>query len=287
MQSDPDVSYWELSEPSEGHRGRTLGGDAVIFSNLRRLSALSPPASGLCVRYVARGRENYRIAGRGYRVEAGQVMIAPHELGAECEIANTEQEGTLGVCTLVAGATTDFEWAFGPVVLGRECTPLGQILHSSAQTFWRGTRRNGDIARILVAALRADLPSVASSIAKQVAVVEGAKPSTRLEMVRRANLAQAILHATTDRAVALHELGSAVGASPFRLLTAFQQSFGESPAAYHRKLRLRLALGEARRRRVPIAAVCDEFGFSCSSSFSHAYRRAFGHAPVWNKRLDR
>jgi len=34
---------------------------------------------------------------------------------------------------------------------------------------------------------------------------------------------------------------------------------------------------------VPISAVVDEFGFACASSFSHAYRRAFGHAPVWSK----
>jgi AraC family transcriptional regulator len=103
-------------------------------------------------------------------------------------------------------------------------------------------------------------------------------------MVRRAHLAQAYLHSVIERAVDLAEVAAAVGYSQFQLLRAFQHCFGERPASYHRKLRLNLALDEARRRRVPLGSVCDEFGFAGASSFSHAYRRAFGHAPVWSRR---
>jgi AraC-like DNA-binding protein len=283
VQRDVGVSYWELDGEFALRRRPTLGNDAVIFSNLHKFSASSPPARGLCVRYVARGRENYRIDGRGYRIEAGQVMIAPHELGAECEIQNGERSGTLGLCTLLFGATEATEWAFGPMVLGRECTPIGQVLHDSAERLWRGAHRKHDVARKLIHGLRSDLPLVAKAIVGQAAAVEAAKASTRYEMVRRANLAQAFLHASTDRPIELHELAAVVGVSSFRLLAAFQRCFGETPAAYHRKLRLKLALEQASRRRLPIAAVCDQFGFSGSSSFSHAYRRAFGRAPLWSK----
>ena len=81
----------------------------------------------------------------------------------------------------------------------------------------------------------------------------------------------------------LGELAAAVGASPFRLLTAFQKCFGDTPASYHRKLRLTLALDEAKRRGQPISTIADEFGFAGASSFSHAYRRSFGHSPLWRK----
>ena len=40
---------------------------------------------------------------------------------------------------------------------------------------------------------------------------------------------------------------------------------------------------EAERRDMPISAIAEEFGFAGASSFSHAYRRAFGRAPVWSK----
>jgi AraC-like DNA-binding protein len=257
-------------------------GDAVVLSNFERGSAESRGAHGLCIRYVARGSENYRIAGRGFRVEAGQVMIAPHDGGANCEIRAVERAGTLGMCTLVRGS---FDWLFGPVILAGGCTAIGPLVRQSAQTLWRGGGRKDELAASLVVGLRAELPAVINSLLAQAAAVDAAKPSTRFEMVRRANLAQAYLHSTVDRQVDLDELAQAVGASPFRLLKGFQQCFGETPATYHRRLRLTLALEAARQRDLPISAVADDFGFAGASAFSHAHRRAFGHAPVWRKRV--
>lgn len=210
-------------------------------------------------------------------------MIAPQEDGADCEIRNVERAGTLGLSTLIHGATADLDWVFGPLVLGRECTSIGPLLHACTERLWRGGVLKDELASGLVRDLRSHLPNVVSSILTQAGAVTGAKPSTRFEMVRRATLAQSYLHSVTSRPVQLNELSRAVGASPYRLLTGFQQCFGETPASYHRKLRLRLVLDEAGRRGVPIEAVCDEFGFAGASSFSHAYRRAFGRSPVWTK----
>ena len=285
----PEVAYRELYgrlEPGSGgaaHASAALASDAVVFSNIEQGTAESAPVRGLSIRYVARGCENYRIGGRGYRIDEGQVMIAPHEQGAACEIRKDGTAGTLGLCTLVRGATDEFGWVFGPLVLGGGCSVIGAMLKDTARALRNPSRRKEEVARELVAALRAELPNVAHALVSQAAAVEGAKPSTRFEMVRRANLAQAYLHSTTSRAVDLDELSGAVGISSFRLLTSFQQCFGETPAIYHRKLRLTLALEEARRRGLPIGSIADEFGFAGASSFSHAYRRAFGHAPVWRK----
>jgi AraC family transcriptional regulator len=169
------------------------------------------------------------------------------------------------------------------MILGSNCSLIGRMLHETAKALRNPSRRKDEVARQLVAGLRAELPNVAQAFVAQAAAVEGVKPSTRFEMVRRANLARAYLHSTVDRAVDLNALSAAVGISSFRLLTSFQQCFGETPASYHRKLRLTLALEEARRRGLPIGSIADEFGFAGASSFSHAYRRAFGHAAVWRK----
>jgi AraC-like DNA-binding protein len=287
--AQPDVAYRELYGRLEAGSGgaaaasAVLASDAVVFSNIEQGSAASAPVPGLSVRYVARGCENYRIGGRGYRIEEGQVMIAPHDEGAECEIRRDGTAGTLGLCTLVRGATDELQWVFGPLLLGTGCSPLGPMLHDTARALRNPSPAKNAVARQLVARLRSELPNVAQSFVAQAAAVEGTKASTRFEMVRRANLAQAYLHSTTDHAVDLDELATAVGASPFRLLTSFQKCFGDTPASYHRKLRLTLALEEARRRGIPISTVADEFGFAGASSFSHAYRRSFGHAPVWRK----
>lgn len=278
------VAYWELHGGLERFGPRPPGHDVVVLSNIEQGQETSPAANGLSIRYVGRGRENYGIAGRWYGLEAGQIMIAPHEGGADCEVRNVERDGTLGVCTLLRGATDDLDWVYGPLVLGAGCSSIGGLMKDSAKSLWSSARPKQEVASQLVAKLRTELPVIARTMLAQAASMEAAKPSTRFEMVRRAHLAQAYLHAVTHRSLDLAEVASAVGYSQFKLLRAFRHCFGETPATYHRKLRLDLALAETRRRGVPIGAVCDEFGFGCASSFSHAYRRAFGRAPVWSRR---
>jgi AraC-like DNA-binding protein len=278
------VAYWELFGSLERSQLRPAGDDAVVLSNIEHGLETSPAAKGLTVRYVARGCENYRIGGRGYGLKAGQIMIAPHESGADCEVKNVEREGTLGVCTLLRGATNDLDWVYGPLVVGAGCSSIGALMQDSARSLWTSARPKQEVASKLVARLRSELPAIARAMLAQAASMDAAKLSTRFEMVRRAHLAQAYLHSVIERAVDLAEVAAAVGYSQFQLLRAFQHCFGERPASYHRKLRLNLALDEARRRRVPLGSVCDEFGFAGASSFSHAYRRAFGHAPVWSRR---
>ena len=118
---------------------------------------------------------------------------------------------------------------------------------------------------------------------EQASAMEAAKPATRYELVRRASLAQSDLHSVYDRAVSLEELSAAVGASQFQLLRAFQRCFGDSPSSYHRQLRLKLVIEEARRKNISLSVAAERFGFADGSSFSHCYSRTFGHPPVWSK----
>jgi AraC-like DNA-binding protein len=278
-----EIDYWEIHGALEPSIRRPPARNVVVLSNISHGEQTSPGTHGVTIRYVARGCENYRIGGRGCRLEAGQVMIAPHHGGADCEVRRVDQSGTLGVCTLVRGTPEELTWLQGPLVFGARNSTLNALMSRGTSALHAAQRPKLDVARTLIAALKMELPGIARNVLDQAAAVTGAKASTRFETVRRANLAKDYLDSNPGRAIELVEVALVAGISPFRLLAAFQQCFRETPASYHRKLRLRLALEEARRRRVPISAVVDEFGFACVSSFSHAYRRAFGRAPVWNK----
>jgi AraC-like DNA-binding protein len=278
-----EIGYWEIHGSLQPGPARPSSRHVVVLSNISHGEQTSPGACGVTVRYVARGREDYRIGGKACRVETGQVLIAPHHSGAECEVRRVDRSGTLGVCTLVRAAPDELAWLQGPLVLGARDPLLHDLMSRAANQLHAAQRSKMLVAEELIAALKDRLPSVAQSVLAQTAAASGAKASTRFEMVRRANLAKAFLDATVDRHVDLAELAAVAGISQFRLLAAFQHCFRQTPASYHRQLRLRLALDEAARRRVPIAAIVDEFGFADASSFSHAYRRAFGRAPVWSK----
>lgn len=94
------------------------------------------------------------------------------------------------------------------------------------------------------------------------------------------NLARAYLHQVTNRAVPLDELARETAVSPFQLLRTFRDCFGETPASYHRRVRLSLARELAEEKGLSYAFVADRFGFAGGASFSHAYRRTFGKSPV-------
>ncbi len=276
--SQSPVTFHEMHGIIEPRAGSALTTDALVLSNIERGTAFSPARTGLCIRYVARGREDYRIGGRAYRLDAGHVMVATCDLGTEIDIRKSDSSGTLGLCALLLAVNDDAPWLFGPLVLSAQCTELGMLMDRCARSL-RTAHRPAEQAAELVAGLRGGMPALSRSVLAQAARVHAAKQSTRYDMVRRANLAQAYLHDTLNRAVDLDELGRAVGTSPFQLLRAFQHCFGDTPAGYHRKLRLERALDEAGRRGATIAQVADDYGFAGVSSFSHAYRRSFGHSP--------
>ena len=278
-----EVGYWEIHGSLDTAVRRPPCRDIVVLSNITRGEQTSPGADGVTVRYVARGREDYRIGGKSCRLEAGQVMVAPHSGGADCEVRHGERLGTLGVCTLVRGSPDDWAWLPGPLVFGTRDSPVNALMKRGAVALHSAQGPKLQVAEDLIDRLKGELPSIARNLLDQAAAVSGAKPATRFESLRRAYLAKAYLDAITDRQINLDEVAAVVGVSSFRLLAAYQQCFRQTPADYHRKLRLRLALDEAKRRRVPIATIADDFGFADASSFSHAYRRAFGQAPIWSK----
>lgn len=268
------VSYWEMLGGFDPAPHHPAARHFVHLSNIDRCDAEGGPFDGLCVRYVARGEEHYRIDGRSYTLKAGQLFVSTQARGAQVEITRREIAGTLGLCVFLGGVSAD--WLPAPLVRTADRNALGAIMERGTRQLWVTNRAKDDSAGSIVDSITAELPCFANEILSCAGNVAAAKSSTRGEMIRRAYLAQSLLHDTLDRPVELDELARMTGVSPFVLLRNFQHCFGETPASYHRKLRLSRTVEEASRRGNSISAVCDEFGFSGISSFSHAYRRAFG-----------
>ena len=283
MPMEHDVSYSELRGPLNAVLRPRAPGDTVVLSNLEPGSVVTPRGAGVRLRFVGRGRESYRIDGRGVHLDEEHVMIVQQDIDEEVAIPKSDRSGTLGLCVLFATQSRDLPWLAGPLVFNAACTPIGPLMKEYMKILSRPASPKQQLADAIANRLRMAMPSVTRAVMEQAAAMSAAKPATRYEMVRRANLAQAYLHSVLDRAVNLGELSRTVGTSPFQLLRSFQGCFGQSPAEYHRRLRLEQVLNEAKRRGISIAAAAQDFGFADGSSFSHAYRRAFGRPPVWSK----
>lgn len=254
--------------------------DTVMLTNIEKGCTLSRPADGLTLRYVGRGEERYRIGGRSFRLSEGQLMIARQREGAEIDIPLSGTAGTLGLCAFLAKG--DLGELDLPVVIGAGCSSVGRLMEHQLKALVRSTDRARD-AIFLVDSLRFETPPLITELAAQSDRLSAVRSRTRLDAIRKISMARTYLHSITDRAVGLDELAVATGMSRFHLQRSFQQAIGQSPAAYHRRLRLDLALGEAKRRRLSLDTISTDFGFAGASSLSHAYKRSYGRSPIWSK----
>ena len=89
-----------------------------------------------------------------------------------------------------------------------------------------------------------------------------------------------LLHERTRHPPSLGELASQAGVHPNHLIRQFSRSYGLSPAAYGRRVRLEGAARALRESDAPIAAIALRSGFSDQSHFTRWFRRHTGTTPA-------
>jgi AraC-like DNA-binding protein len=252
----------------------------VVFSNLRRGSAVSVPAAGLWIKYVARGAVSHDFGRRTHVVRGGEFLVSPEWVGSEVEVRRGEEGSTVGLCLFLARPhVRERNSAEEPLIFPARCSRLGQALEAEAVRIMRSglDRRQG--AGGLLQLVSSELEGLLDEAAGQLDALPALKRSTRHELLRKLHAARGYLHAVTDRAVPLEELAREAGMSRFELLRQFKLCFGDPPGAYHRQLRLTLAADAMRGGGLSSTEAADRYGFAGPSSLSHAHRRAFGRPP--------
>lgn len=71
-------------------------------------------------------------------------------------------------------------------------------------------------------------------------------------------------------------LARSVSYSPWHLIRAYRDVFGETPSEYAARLRLARAWTMARDTRMPICEIAEALGFESQSSFCRAFKQAYG-----------
>ena len=117
-------------------------------------------------------------------------------------------------------------------------------------------------------------------LADVIAPDPGASPTSRHRAARHA---EAFLRENPDRPISVGELCLETGVAKRTLMLGFQEAFGISPLAYHRRLRLNAARRELFRsspRDVTVAQVALRWGFDHFGRFSVDYHSLFGETPT-------
>lgn len=90
----------------------------------------------------------------------------------------------------------------------------------------------------------------------------------------------ALMEQTTDRRLGIEALTDVACCSERHLERMFHQAFGWGMAAHHRRLRLARARTMLRETDLMVTEIAAATGFESRSSFSRAYRGAFGVPPA-------
>lgn len=259
--------------------------NAVVLSDITHGAHQGTRAPGIGIKYVARGTEYYTIDGRTYAVEEGQFMCMSQMLPSVVEVKRTGMS-TLGICIFIRDNTArpnHDEALERPLISPVHCSSLGKIICQSMKGMLLPAAKRRTLASSLLSGINANLDPFLEDTARQLDSLISLKKTTRSENLRKLSVARGYLHEVTERAVELPELSVVAGLSRFQLLRYFRDCYGAPPGAYHRRLRLGLAKQAIDLTKLSCSQAAQRYGFADASSFSHAYRRAFGEPPVRNR----
>lgn len=251
----------------------------VVLSRLSRgASALGPGA--LSLKFVLDGEERYRIGGRTYRVEAGQLLIVDAASGGEVTLSGN----ATGLCLYLPQLSNlSCEAADllldGPITLAAAYHPLGTLVTAAARRLARQPEAGTFVATRIAQRAASHLSLLASGADERLGRLDAVHVATRRELLRRVEIARAWLHAHPELAVPLGELAAQAGTSPFHLARAFRTIHGLPPAAYHRNLRLDAIAHELRRGALTAAEAAHRLGFADQAGFTRAFKRRHGVTP--------
>lgn len=107
--------------------------------------------------------------------------------------------------------------------------------------------------------------------------------STREDLVEAVKL----MEANVEEPISHSEIARLVGLSERQLQRVFKEYLSVSPRNYYRSVRLRHARDLLRRGNDFVGDVSTRCGFPSACTFSKAYRKEFGHAPIAERRASR
>lgn len=105
-------------------------------------------------------------------------------------------------------------------------------------------------------------------------------PNTKLEILRRLNLAKEYLYSNYNQNISLEDLAEHSCLSVNHLLRTFKQAFNLTPHQFLIQLRLRRAQLLLKSTSYPINEVVNLIGFECPSSFIRLFKTHYKITPL-------
>jgi AraC-like DNA-binding protein len=104
--------------------------------------------------------------------------------------------------------------------------------------------------------------------------------STKIEILRRLNLAKEYLYSNYNNNIGLEELAEYACLSVTHLLRTFRQAFYQTPHQFLMQIRLQRAKDLLKSTDYPVNEIVNMVGFDCPSSFIRLFKDRFQTTPL-------
>lgn len=273
------AAFAEVTQHRDHPAPAPTGGRVVLSRLGAGESVIAAPCPS--IKFVLEGEERYRVDGRTVVANPGQFLLL--DPGDPCLAQVRQSERTLGLClylpSLDSGGPLGGEGAARSFVMPTAGSVLAAFLARVARRLAADPSCGPVIAGPVLARASLEVTRLRDELAARAGELPAVRTATRRDLLERLERARAHLHDNPGRAVTQAELARVAAMSQFHLARLFRAAFGEAPGAYHRRLRLTAAADGMRGDRMSVSEAAERAGYADTSSFSHAFRRQFGHAP--------
>lgn len=272
----------------------------IVHSRLNHLERTESD-SGLSLKMVVDGVENYTIEGHQYQLQSGKYLLVNRHQQFESHIRCENVNVVEGVCiyldedmvrdTIRTLTSSDEELLDYPFeadgtklefvekTYSLEEPDLGPYLQWIVNTIRKdpeGLPLTGDF---IFRQIAEKLVISQSKVRRQIAQIQTEKASTRWELYRRLSMARQYLEEHLSDKVELKDVCRHAALSESHFLRTFRQAFGISPYKYLIKRRLEQSARLLETGIYSVSEVASRSGFSDIFSFSKAFKKEFSVSP--------
>lgn len=287
------MRIWSVSYIEELARLSGQGG-YIVHSLLEEHASADIESSGLSLKCVLSGTEDYQIGRRVHKVHSGQFLLVPPDYDVHASACLKETEG---ICFYIQGNTlkhwsgaVDQEFAVNLDEIMHQLVYVNDLMSDNpVGNLFKLTKQHivGDHAANelrmfgefeLVNALVELYNNTAQCVAAKLSDIK--KQSTRLEIHRRMMIVKDYIHARYDQPLDLARLANVACMSPYHFSRYFKECVGQPPVTYLNDVRLnqaRLLLENSHVASITDAALA--VGFCDHAHFSKSFKKQFGQPP--------
>ena len=272
----------------------------IVHSKLNHLERTETD-SGLSLKMVVEGAENYTIEGHQYKLQPGKYLLVNRHQVFESHIRCENRKVVEGVCiyldesmvrdtirTLTSSHEELLEYPFEAESEKLEFVektysmdepdlgPYLQWVMDKIRKDPEGLPLTGDY---IFRQIAERLVISQSKVRRQIAQIRTEKASTRWELYRRLSMARQYLDEHISDKVELKDVCRHAALSESHFLRTFRQAFGISPYKYLIKRRLEESAKLLETNNYSVSEVASRSGFSDIFSFSKAFKKEFSVSP--------